>query len=520
MAARAHMCVTHSTLSASKIGLGTLLFHFPLPFSLPCVKESRPTSAKFSLCSNRTQTVLNPCHLLACSHPCLVKFSLCSNRTQTVPNLCHCLARFLPCLVNSNSVTMPRRYEPSSYADLFSIPEFAQCREVFLRAGWGPFLSSLQGHDDGLSMQFAVGFDGKIAHVGSLNFAVTEESIVAATKLPRMGDRWFKNHQLSRSSYNRVFKPEFESISGAKGYAKEWIKPELVNPLIVITRLITCEGRYSTFKACHFRLLAHFLFNKPLNFPFYFLKSLEKMSSQVRKNVTNPHNSLFHHGLIKLLVLTELEKQGQSWDAFIYQFANPHLTVKTDRKPLSLKTISPSKPHSPRTPNSIAQTLSLPEQYQKLVDIPTSSSGKKTKNKDQKKPIVDPPMPSFSLDPTPKKPQEVMQQDFPIIPTNKRGANRFGKGPFRKSTRNIRTKPYAKPPPASDPIQVSSDLESPHKKPREVSADGLEPLRKTKSEPTSPFRSPITPTSPMPTLDPKTDKLSTSLKASKPSSDH
>jgi hypothetical protein len=181
-------------------------------------------------------------------------------------------------------------------------------------------------------MQFVEGFDGKIEHVGSLNFAVTEESIVAATKLPRMGDRWFKNHQLSCSSYNSMFNPKFEIISGAKGYAKEWIKLELVNPLIIITRLITREGRYSTFKACHFRLLAHFLFNKSLNFPFYFLKRLDKMSSQVRKNVTNPHNSLFHHGLIKLLILTELEKQGQSWDAFIYQFANPHLIVKTRKK--------------------------------------------------------------------------------------------------------------------------------------------------------------------------------------------
>jgi hypothetical protein len=120
---------------------------------------------------------------------------------------------------------MPKRYEPSSYADLFVIPKFAQFREVFLHAGWGPFLSSFQGHDDGLSMQFVVGFDGKIAHVGSLKFAVTEESIAATTILPRMGDRWFKNHQLPRSSYNKVFKPEFESISGEKGYDKEWIKP-------------------------------------------------------------------------------------------------------------------------------------------------------------------------------------------------------------------------------------------------------------------------------------------------------
>jgi hypothetical protein len=83
---------------------------------------------------------------------------------------------------------MPRRYEPSSYADLFAIPEFAQCREVFFCVGWGPFLSSLQGHDDVLSMQFSLGFNGKTTHVGSLTFEVIEESIYATTKLPRMGD--------------------------------------------------------------------------------------------------------------------------------------------------------------------------------------------------------------------------------------------------------------------------------------------------------------------------------------------
>ena len=73
--------------------------------------------------------------------------------------------------------------------------------------------------------------------------------------------------------------------------------------------------------------------------------------------------------------------------------------------------------------------------------------------------------------------------------------------------------------PTSDPIQVSFDLESPHKRLREVSADGLEPLRKTKSEPTSSYQSPITPTSSIPTIDPKNDRLSTSIKGSKPSSE-
>jgi hypothetical protein len=163
--------------------------------------------------------------------------------------------------------------------DLFSIPDFSQCREVFLHAGWRPLLSLLQGHDDGISMQFSLGFDGKTMRVGSLTFGVSEESIATSMKLPRVGDRWSKNHQLLCSRYNRVLKPEFQNISGAKGYSKEWIKEDLINPLIVISRLITCEGICSTFKSCHFRLLAHFHFNKPLNFPFYILKSLEKMSS-------------------------------------------------------------------------------------------------------------------------------------------------------------------------------------------------------------------------------------------------
>jgi hypothetical protein len=161
-------------------------------------------------------------------------------------------------------------------------------------------------------------------------------------------------------------------------------------------------------KLVHFRLLAHFQFNKPLNFPFYFLKSLEKMSSQVRKNVANPHNSLFHHGLIKLLVITELTKQGKTWDEFLYQFSNPHLTVKTSKKSIDLGTVTPSKPHSPKTPNPPTQTISLSEQKaKKIVDSPAASSGKKTKN-----PIDNSPFPSTPIDPQPKKLQDAFQQDF------------------------------------------------------------------------------------------------------------
>jgi hypothetical protein len=152
------------------------------------------------------------------------------------------------------------------------------------------------------------------------------------------------------------------------------------------------------------------------------------MSSQVQKNMTNPHNSLFHHGLIDLLVIDELEKWGKTWDEFIYQFSNPHIAVKTSKKTLDLGTVTPSKPHSLKTPNPPTQAISLPEQKTKtkeLVDTPAVSSGKKTM-----KPIDNPQNPSTSIDPAPKKLQEVIQQDFSVIPTNRRGANRFNRGYF------------------------------------------------------------------------------------------
>ena len=94
-----------------------------------------------------------------------------------------------------------------------------------------------------------------------------------ATGLPRTGDHWFKNFWLPRKDYDYVFKPEFLVVKGEKGFSKLWIREKFLNSLVIITKLITCEGRFSTFKACHFQLLAHFEFGKLLNFPFYFYKS-------------------------------------------------------------------------------------------------------------------------------------------------------------------------------------------------------------------------------------------------------
>ena len=49
------------------------------------------------------------------------------------------------------------------------------------------------------------------------------------------------------------------------------------------------------------------------------------MDSQVRKNLEHPTHSIYHHRLIKMLVLAELKKQGRVWEQFVFELSNPHL---------------------------------------------------------------------------------------------------------------------------------------------------------------------------------------------------
>ena len=174
---------------------------------------------------------------------------------------------------------MLNHLEPKNYQDLFQMLEFWECREIFFRAGWNPFLHLLQGYDEDISLLFVMGFDAKKDMVGHLTFPVTKESITIMNKLPREGTQWHKHQFLLRVSHKFSLKPKYWHVAGIKGFHWNWIKLEYINHLTVIIHLITCEGKFSVFKYFHLHLLAHFVDQKFLNFPIYFLRSLEKMSS-------------------------------------------------------------------------------------------------------------------------------------------------------------------------------------------------------------------------------------------------
>ena len=94
-----------------------------------------------------------------------------------------------------------------------------------------------------------MGFNGNKARVGHLIFPVTEESIALVTKIPRKGIQCHKHWFLPGKSHNFALKLEYQHVIGFKGFHHNWIDLEYINPLTIIIHLITCEGKFSIFKA-------------------------------------------------------------------------------------------------------------------------------------------------------------------------------------------------------------------------------------------------------------------------------
>jgi hypothetical protein len=68
----------------------------------------------------------------------------------------------------------------------------------------------------------------------------------------------------------------------------------------------------------HFKLLLHFTGKKEIDLSFFLFKSLQRMISFAQRKPENLQNSIFHHALIKLIVLEQLKKEGKDWPTFLF----------------------------------------------------------------------------------------------------------------------------------------------------------------------------------------------------------
>ena len=98
-------------------------------------------------------------------------------------------------------------------------------------------------------------------------------------------------------------KPEFAETDLTKEVPRSYIKNTYANMLFNIQRYFSCEERYHKVYSYHFKLLLHFTGMISLDFPFFLFRSLAKMADKVQMKAQYYETSLFHHGLVKLIVL-------------------------------------------------------------------------------------------------------------------------------------------------------------------------------------------------------------------------
>jgi hypothetical protein len=122
--------------------------------------------------------------------------------------------------------------------------------------------------------------------------------------------------------------------------------------LAVLKQFVMCEGRFGFVFLYHIHLLMNFI-GLQLNMPYYLWRSLYKMEK--RYKIQQLDSSLFHHDLIKTMLVHQLKLQNDDWNAFLARngFINSN-AVEVD-KPMIEETIVPSS-----TQTCLTTTLSKP----------------------------------------------------------------------------------------------------------------------------------------------------------------
>jgi hypothetical protein len=105
------------------------------------------------------------------------------------------------------------------------------------------------------------------------------------------------------ATYAKEFlKLEHQAGNLSKAVSRNHLIEQFDKILRIIQRYFTCEGRFNTLYQYHIRLLLHFTGKIEINIPYYFLRSIGKMSDRIQSKSKDVDTSIFHSRLIRMLV--------------------------------------------------------------------------------------------------------------------------------------------------------------------------------------------------------------------------
>jgi hypothetical protein len=292
--------------------------------------------------------------------------------------------RFLPCTLFCSVQTPPCieamapvvRAEPNECQALLMFDGAYSDLEEF---AWLPFIRKFDGYNLTMARQFALSFDGCRAKVGDAQLEITEQFLSSATSLPITRQKWSKSCKVDDVLCTLLFQSRTVN-SCDKGFPAKMLKPRWYDLLMIIKRFVTCEGRYGFIFLFHLRLLMVFM-GFELSMPYYLHRSLFKMAKRYKRNQAD--TSLFHLGLIKMIVVYELRLRGDCWADFLSRNGFEELDPPQVDKPVVTET----------KPTPVPYSVLLPKPK---PDPPTSFPMAVTKHVEVDKPATKKPKPKIS----------------------------------------------------------------------------------------------------------------------------
>ena len=134
---------------------------------------------------------------------------------------------------------------------------------------------------------------------------------------------------------------------------------------------ITSEGRYDKLMLYHFKLLDHFIGKNLLNLPFFLHKRLTKVCKKIRAEPLSMKNTLWHFGLINLIILEELKLKGRTWKHFVFWEG-----FETQNQPMNEQKRAGKRKLTPQSSSRKRRTLPEPLEY-RISGIRSHRSKKK-----------------------------------------------------------------------------------------------------------------------------------------------
>ena len=95
-----------------------------------------------------------------------------------------------------------------------------------------------------LTQLFALRLQGEHVQIASLDFVLTPRSVSKATKIPYLGEKWFKQAYLDLDHYKPFLKLEHQDACQAI-FPFSHLLSSYAPLMRIIMKYFTCEGRYS-----------------------------------------------------------------------------------------------------------------------------------------------------------------------------------------------------------------------------------------------------------------------------------